>query len=159
MLGKTLAATLAFVISCAGGPVQAAEVKVLCASGMREIVSDLQPQLRQAASAEMSVSFGEAGDLRIQGGEIVDIAVLPRVVLDQVIKDGNVVPATALDIAQSSIGIGVRKDGPRPDISSPAKFKQVLLSAKTIVMTDPASGGVAGVHVADVFRRLEIISS
>jgi ABC-type molybdate transport system substrate-binding protein len=61
VLGKTLAATLAFVISCAGGPVQAAEVKVLCASGMREIVSDLQPQLRQAASAEMSVSFGEAG--------------------------------------------------------------------------------------------------
>ena len=159
MLGKTLAATLAFVISCAGGPVQAAEVKVLCASGMREIVSDLQPQLRQAASAEMSVSFGEAGDLRkrIQGGEIVDVAVLPRVVLDQVIKDGNVVPATALDIAQSSIGIGVRKDGPRPDISSPAKFKQVMLSAKTIVMTDPASGGVAGVHVADVFRRLEIM--
>src|SRR6516225_7824533 len=112
-------------------PVQAAEVKVLCASGMREIVSDLQPQPRQAASAEMSVSFGEAGDLRkrIQGGKIVDIAVLPRVVLDQVIKDGNVVPATALDIAQSSIGIGVRKDGPRSDISSPAKFKQVMLSA------------------------------
>ena len=49
------------------------------------------------------------------------------------------------------------KEGPRPDISSAEKFKQVLLAAKTIVVTDPASGGVAGVHVADVFRRLGIM--
>jgi molybdate transport system substrate-binding protein len=31
------------------------------------------------------------------------------------------------------------------------------LAAKTIVVGDPASGGVAGVYVADVFRRLGIM--
>jgi molybdate transport system substrate-binding protein len=50
----------------------------------------------------------------------------------------------------------VRKDGPKVDIGSVDKFKQVFLSAKAIAVTDPASGGVAGVHVADVFRRLGI---
>lgn len=126
---------------------------------MREIVSELQPRLGQVAGQQVSMSFGEAGDprKRIQGGEIADVAVLPRIVLDQVAADGNVVAATIIDISQSSIGIGVRKDGPKPDISTAEKFKQVLLAAEAIVVTDPASGGVAGVHVADVFRRLGIM--
>jgi len=125
---------------------------------MREIVSELQTRLGQVAGQPMSVSFGEAGDLqkRIQGGEIADVAILPRIVLDQVAADGNVVAGTIIDISQSSIGIGVRKDRPIPDISSAEKFKQALSAAKVIVATDPASGGVAGVHVADVFRRLGI---
>ena len=83
--------------------------------------------------------------------------ILPRIVLDQVAADGNVIAGTIIDISQSSIGIGIRKDAPKPDIGSAEKFKQVLLAAKTIVVTDPASGGVAGVHVADVFRRLGIM--
>jgi molybdate transport system substrate-binding protein len=83
--------------------------------------------------------------------------ILPRIVLDQVAADGKVVAATIIDISQSSIGIGVRKDRPKPDISSAEKFKPVLLAAKAIVAGDPASGGVAAVHVADVFRRLGII--
>jgi len=125
---------------------------------MREIVSELQTRLGQVAGQPMSVSFGEAGDLqkRIQGGEIADVAILPRIVLDQVAADGNVVAGTIIDISQSSIGIGVRKDRPIPDISSAEKFKQALSAAKVIVATDPASGGVAGVHVADGFRRLGI---
>src|SRR5262245_7178792 len=126
---------------------------------MREIVSELQTRLGQVAGQPMSVSFGEAGDLRkrIQGGEIGDVVILPRIVLDQVAADGNVVAGAIIDISQSSIGIGVRKDGPKPDIGSAEKLKQVLLAAKTIVVGDPAYGGVAAVHVADVFRRLGIV--
>jgi molybdate transport system substrate-binding protein len=142
----------------ASNATNAAEIKILCASGMREIVSDLQSRLGQVVGQQVIVSFGEAGDLRkrIQGGEIADIAVLPRIVLDQVVADGNIVSGTTIDISQSAIGIAVRKDGPKPDISSAEKLKRVLLSAKAIVVTDPASGGVAGVHVDDLFQRLGI---
>jgi molybdate transport system substrate-binding protein len=158
-LGQLISAALS--MSIAGtifSAAVAAEVSILCASGMREVVTELQPQLGRIVGQQVKISFGEAGDLRkrIQGGEIADVAVLPRIVLDQVKADGKVVAGTIIDIAQSSIGIGVRKDGPKPDIGSADKFKQVLLAAKIIVVTDPASGGVAGVHVADVFRRLGI---
>jgi molybdate transport system substrate-binding protein len=159
MINKSLIATLIFALSFASNAANAADVKILCASGMREVVSELQPRIGQITGQQVSISFGEAGDLRkrIQGGEVADVAILPRIVLDQVASDGNIVPGTIIDISQSSIGIGVRKDGPKPDIGSPEKFKQVLLAAKAIVVTDPASGGVAGVHVADVFRRLGIM--
>ena len=159
MINKSLVAVLIFGLPFASNTVNAADVKILCASGVREIISELQPRLGQIVGQQVDISFGEAGDLRkrIQGGEIADVAILPRIVLDQVASDGNVVAGTIIDISQSSIGIGVRKDGLRPDISSAEKFRQVLLAAKAIVVTDPASGGVAGVHVADVFRRLGVM--
>jgi molybdate transport system substrate-binding protein len=159
MINKSLIAALIFALPFASNAANAADLKILCASGMREIVSELQPRLAQVVGGQVSISFGEAGDLRkrIQGGEIADVAILPRIVLDQVAADGNVVAETIIDISQSSIGIGVRKDGPKPDISTADKFKDVLLGAQAIVVTDPASGGVAGVHVADVFRRLGIM--
>jgi molybdate transport system substrate-binding protein len=144
----------------ASNAVDAAEIKILCASGMREVVSEVQPQLARIAGQQVSISFDEAGELRkrLQGGEIADIAILPRIVLDEVAADdGNIVPATIIDISQSSIGIGVRKDAPKPDIGSAEQFKHVLLAAKAIVVGDPASGGVAAVHVANVFRRLGIM--
>ena len=158
MINKVLATVLACTAYLASN-VDAAEMKILCASGMREVVSELQPQLARIAGQQVSISFDEAGELRkrLQGGEIADIAILPRIVLDEVAADGNIVPATIIDISQSSIGIGVRKDAPKPDIGSAEQFKQVLLAAKAIVVGDPASGGVAAVHVANVFRRLGIM--
>jgi molybdate transport system substrate-binding protein len=157
-INKALIAILVSVVNLASSASNAADIKILCASGMREIVSELQTRLGQVAGQRVIISFGEAGDLRkrIQGDEVVDVAVLPRIVLDQVVADDNVVLGTIIDISQSSIGIGVRKDGPKPDISSAEKLKQVLLAAKAIVVTDPASGGVAGVHVDNVFQRLGI---
>ncbi len=158
MINGLVIAALAFALPFAATVAKASGVKIFCASGMREIVSELEPRLREVVGQQVSISFGEAGDLhtRIQGGEIADVAILPRIVLDQVAGEGNVVAGTILNISQSSIGIGVRVDGPKPDISSAEKFKHVLLAAKAIVVTDPASGGVAGVHVADVFQRLGI---
>lgn len=159
LINKSFVIALTFALPFASNLADAAEVKILCASGMREIVSELQTRLGQVVGQQVSISFDEAGELRkrIQEGEIADVAILPRVVLDQVAADGNVVAGTIINISQSSIGIGVRKDRPKPDISTPEKFKEVLLAANAIVVGDPGSGGVAAVHVADVFRQLGIM--
>jgi molybdate transport system substrate-binding protein len=159
MIKKPLIAALICALPFALSSAKAADIKLLCASGMREILSELQSRLGQTVGQEVSITFGEAGDVRkrIQGGEVADVVILPRIVLDQVAADGNVIAGTIIDISQSSIGIGVRKDGPKPDISSAEKLKQVLLAAKAIVVGDPAAGGIAAVHVADVFRRLGIM--
>jgi molybdate transport system substrate-binding protein len=159
MIRKSLAAAaLAVSAVLISSGAHAADVKILCASGMREVVSELQPQLERTTGQRVTVSFGEAGDLRkrIQDGEIADVIVLPRIVLNQVLAEGNVVPGTIVDLAQSSMGIGVRADAPKPDISSADGLKRALLAAKSIAVTDPASGGVAGVYIADVFQRLGI---
>ena len=141
-----------------GANANAAEVRVLCANGMRTVLTELHPQLERATGQRVTMSFGEAGNLRkrVQDGEIADVIVLPRVVLDQVLADGNIAPGTTVDVAQSSMGIGIRADAPKPDISSSDGLKRAFLAAKSIAITDPATGGVSGVHIADVFKRLGI---
>ena len=71
MINKTLAAVLACTAYLVSNAADAAEIKILCASGMREVVSELQPQLARIVGQDVSISFGEAGDLRkrIQGGD------------------------------------------------------------------------------------------
>jgi molybdate transport system substrate-binding protein len=160
MIRKSAAGTimLAVVLLWRGIGAHADEVKVLCANGMRAVLSELQPQFERTTGHKVAASFGEAGDLRkrIQDGEMVDVIVLPRVVLDQLLAQNKVVPSTAVDLGRSAMGLGVRSDALKPDISSAEGLKRALLAAKSIAITDPATGGVSGVHIAEVFRRLGI---
>jgi molybdate transport system substrate-binding protein len=147
----------AVLLGCGVGA-DAAEIKVLCANGMKAVLTELQPQFERTTGHRVTASFGEAGDLRkrIQGGEVVDVIVLPRVVLDQLLTQDKIVPGTTVDLGQSGMGLGVRTDAPKPDIGSAEGLKRALLAAKSIAITDPATGGVSGVHIAEVFQRLGI---
>ena len=82
-----------------GSVASAAEINVLSASGMREVMTELHAALERAAGQRVTMSFAEAGDLRrrIREGEVGDVIVLPRVVLDQVVVDGNIVPGTTVN--------------------------------------------------------------
>src|SRR3954451_12607435 len=97
---RSLTTALTFALVFASTAAKASDLKILCASGMREIVGELQPRLGQIVGQQVSISFGEAGDLRtrIQDGEVADVVILPRIVLDQVAADGNVVAGTIIDI-------------------------------------------------------------
>ena len=158
MINKVLATVLACTAYLASNAVDAAEMKILCASGMREVVSELQPELARIAGQQVSISFDKAGELqkRLQGGEIADIAILPRIVLDEVAADGNIVPATIIDISQAyrhRRAQGCAEAGHRLG----GAVQAGALGRQGDVVGDPASGGVAAVHVANVFRRLGII--
>ena len=45
MINKSVIAALMFALPFASAVAEASDVKILCASGMREIVSELQPRL------------------------------------------------------------------------------------------------------------------
>lgn len=73
MFNKSLFAVLILALSFLAKGANAADVKILCASGMREIVSELQPAFEHVVG-RVNIDFGEAGDLRkrLQGGEAAD---------------------------------------------------------------------------------------
>jgi molybdate transport system substrate-binding protein len=50
----------------------------------------------------------------------------------------------------------VQKGAPRPDISTPEKFKEALLAAKSIAMSNPVGGGTSGGVLMRAFERLGI---
>jgi molybdate transport system substrate-binding protein len=149
---------LALVILAGGAVADAAEAKVICANGMRDTVRDLREQLESATGQKVTMTFGEAGNLRrgLQAGDSGDVIILPRTVRDQALADGTIAPGTTVDLARTEIGAGVRAGTAKAGKKSADGFKRALLAAKAIVITDPASGGVSGVHMAAVFERLGI---
>jgi molybdate transport system substrate-binding protein len=140
------------------GPARADDVKVFGAGAVRAIVSELAQAFQQETGHTVTLSFGTVGVTRrkLASGEPVDVVIMTDVAVDDVAKQGAVVPGTRTDIARTGMGVGVREGAPRPDISTADAFKATLLGARSLVYVDPAQGATSGIHFASVLERLGI---
>jgi molybdate transport system substrate-binding protein len=93
---------------------------------------------------------------RVMSGEPFDVIVVNSVAFDDLVKQGKFPAGSKVILAHSGIGVAVRAGAAKPDISTPEKFKQALLQAKSIIATDPATGGTSGVHFAKAIQTLGI---
>ena len=155
------ATNIGFMFLLVGGiAAQAAEVKVLSAIGIQEVMEDLGPKFERATGHTLAITFGSLGAVvkRVQDGETSDVVIIPRQGIDRFVKDGKAVAANVTVLARSGIGVAVRKGAPKPDISSPEALKRTLLAAKSITYgnPDPVIGGASGIHFAKVLDRLGI---
>jgi molybdate transport system substrate-binding protein len=159
VIGLAAFATLADHDARNGGALASdAEVRVLSAGGMRQVMLDLGPKFERATGYRLNVSFDSGAVIvnRLEGGVHADVVLLPRPGIDRLADAGKLVAGSAADLATSRVGVAVRKGSPKPDISTPEAFKRMMLAAKTIACPDPALGGSSGVHIAKVFERLGI---
>ena len=88
-------------------------------------------------------------------GEAFDVAiVLPP--YPELLASGNVVADSAIPLASLTEAIAVRMGAPKPDISTPAAVKRMLLMAKSVSYSDPASTP-SGIAARAVFQKLGIV--
>lgn len=148
--GWMAAAALALSVSMSA----AAEVKVLTAGAMKQVVLALQPEFEKQGH-KLVVDNDTAGALRkrIEAGESFDLAVVTPGVIDALGTVGKVVPGTKTNLARVAIGVMVRKGAKLPDISSVDAFKRALMEAKTVAYIDPASGGSSGIYLDKLFEK------
>ena len=137
---------------------EAAEIRVFSANGVKAIMADVVPRFESMTGHKLIVTRGEAGVLRrrILEGDGFDVAFLPAQALRDLATLNKVAANSMVDIAHTDVGMAVRAGATKPDTSSADAFKRSLLAAATIVITDPASGGVSGVHFVSVLKRLGI---
>ena len=145
------------IIALSVSSTNAAEVKVLTAGAMKQVVLALQPDFEKLGH-KLVVDNDTAGALqkRIEGGEAFDVAVITPGVLDQLAGKNKVVPATKANLARVAIGVMVRPDAKLPDISTVDAFKQALMDAKSIAYINPASGGSSGIYLDKLFEKMGI---
>jgi molybdate transport system substrate-binding protein len=157
-LAAIIAISLVSITAGDSAAANAAELKVLSANGIREALGDLAGEFERTTGNKVTISYGEAGEIRkrVQDGESFDVTVLPMSVLEELLKQGKIAPGSAANVARTTFGMGVRSGGPKPDVSSADALRRSLLAVKSIVITDPATGGVSGVHFASVLERLGI---
>ena len=131
----------------------AAEIRVLCSTGMSSVMSVLVPEFERTSGHKLSIAYDTANLLmgRIKGGEAADLAILTGPAMDELLKQGKVAGRT--DLARSGVGISVRSGAPKPDIGSVEALKRALLDAKSVAYT---TTGASGVYFAGLIERLGI---
>jgi molybdate transport system substrate-binding protein len=133
-------------------------IRVFSANGVKTIVNDIAPRFGEVTGLRLTVSFGEAGEVRgrILDGDAFDLALLPAAALADLAGLGKIDGGSIVGIARTEVGMAVRTGAAMPAVSSAEAFRRWLLGMSSIVITDPESGGVSGVHFAGVLRTLGI---
>src|SRR3954451_15138714 len=131
----------------------AAEIKLMCPAPMRTSVVELVAQFERASPHKVTIVHTPSRMIveRIQGGEAFDVSILTAEATNGLIKQGKV--ARRVDIARSSIGLGVRAGTSKPDVSSAEAVKRTLLAEKSFARNE---GADSGKHMLAVFERLGI---
>ena len=135
----------------------AAEVKILTAGAMKEVVLAVVPQFERETGHKAMVVNDTAGGLarRVLGGEAFDLAIITPGAIDDLIAKGKVT-GRRVNVARVGVGVVVKEGAPRPDIATVDAFKRALLGAKSVAYIDPAAGGSSGIYVAGLLDKLGI---
>lgn len=137
---------------------QAADIRVLSSSNMRPILAELNALFERTTGRRWSVMIAEAVPVRdrILSGELVDVAITQRPLLDELLAKGRLVPGSVVDVARSTVSLVVRTGSPQPNISSVDAFRRSLLSSTSIAYPDPNAGGLAGIYLIRALEGLGI---
>jgi molybdate transport system substrate-binding protein len=153
-------ALLAASLLLLAGAASAAEIKVMTSGGFTAAYNELTPQYEQATQDKVATAYGastggapDSIPSRLERGEPADIVILAAPALEELVKQGKVVPGSRVDLVRSTIGMAVRSGAPKPDISTVDALKRTLLDAKSIAYSASASG----VYLStELFQRLGI---
>jgi molybdate transport system substrate-binding protein len=146
LASRTVAPFVVSILSFAG-VARADEIRVMTSGAFTAAYLQIIPEFERTTQDNIvtayGASMGNAPDSipsRLQRGEPVDVVILAAGALDELIKQGKVVPGSRVDLVRSSIGMAVRAGAPKPDISSVDALKRTLLEAKSIAYSASASG-------------------
>jgi molybdate transport system substrate-binding protein len=157
---RQAAALAAWFILQSATAAAADEIRVMTSGAFTAAYLELVPRFEQTTRHTVVTVFGgsmgngpETIPNRLQRGEPADVVILAASALDELIKQGKVVPGSRVDLVRSAIGMAVRAGAPKPDISSVAALTETLLRAKSIAYSASASG----VYLStELFQRLGI---
>jgi len=128
-------------------------IRVLSTIGMRTVLEEVVPAFERARNVTVARVYDSSVALlrRIGAGETGDAAVFTAAAIDDLMAQGKV--ARRVDLTRSGVGVAVRAGAPRPDISTPAAFREALLAARSIAHSRT---GASGIYFVSLTERLGI---
>jgi len=150
-------AAIAILLSACNIALAQTEVTLIAPGGIRAPIEKLIPSFEKKTGYKVNPTFGSGGGTKQQvvRGDVFDVPIVQPPYPD-VIASGNVVESTATPLAAVAVGVAVKKGAAKPDISTAEAVKKMLLSAKSIVCPDAATGAAAGVSINDMLKKLGI---
>ncbi len=135
-----------------------ATLRLLSAGAVQKMATDFAADFEREAGHKIELNFATAGTVRDRaaGGEALDVVISSQEAIGKLNRPGFFVPGSVADLASTATCLFNRAGEPKPDISTPEKFKQTLLDVKRFTYSDPAGGGTGGRLFVAVLNRLGI---
>lgn len=133
----------------------ATPITVRSSNSSRPVLDLLLPVFEEESGHQVELILDTAKNslARIQAGERADAAVLLGTSIDKLAAQEVLIKGSAQPFARSTIGIGVLKGAPKPDISTVEAFKRTMLNAQSIAHT---VHGPSGAYFPGLMDRLGI---
>jgi molybdate transport system substrate-binding protein len=127
-------------------------ITMIASNAVREPYGELLPAFEKSAGHTVTVSWGGTVDIvkRVESGEITDIVIIPAARIDDLIAKGLI--ASRTDLMRSGVGVAARAGVPKPDVSSVAELKRVLVAAQSVVL----SSGPSSLYMPALFEKLGV---
>ena len=136
------------------------ELKLFSGGAAQAVVIGLQPAFQTVHGCTLSPTFGAVGAMRdkLLAGEACDLLVLSAALIDQLMRQGHVVPGSARDLGPVATGIAV-PDGAAPvDVGTSEALKRTLSAAHGLYVPDLTQSS-AGIHIARMLTALGLDES
>jgi molybdate transport system substrate-binding protein len=128
---------------------------------MHGVIVSLDTTFAGIVGKPVHPSFANSGGVRarVMAGERADVAISTAAAIDELARQGKVLPTTVTALARSPIGVAVRTGTPRPGIGTVEAFNHALIAAKSIAIADPATGSPSGNYLVGLFERMSLAAS
>ena len=130
------------------------EILVIAPGGIKVALDQLIPVFEGKTGYKVKATYGSGPGSRqmVARGDAVDVPIV-QTPLDEVVKSGHVVEASAKQLASIELGVAVKKGALKPDMSSPEAVKKTLRAAKSIVYPD-AKTAAAGINFDLALKKM-----
>jgi molybdate transport system substrate-binding protein len=135
----------------------AAELQILTSGSTYDAENELGQGFTKQTGNTLVFSQGSTGMMldKLKSGAPADIVVLSTEAIDALDKEGALLKGSKVAIGSSALGMAIAKGAPKPDISTPEKFRAALFAAKTVLRGDPTRGGTSSIPIDNLLKRPE----
>jgi molybdate transport system substrate-binding protein len=133
---------------------RSAEIKVIAANALKDGYTELVASFEKLSGHKVITTWAGTVNAtkRVNDGEVYDLVIIGSNNIDQLIATGKLAAGSRADFAKTGVGIAVRADMPKPDVSSGDAVKAAVLAAKSIVY----SAGPSGAYVEGMLKKMGV---
>jgi molybdate transport system substrate-binding protein len=148
----------AALLALAASPAAAADISVFSSGAPSAVLKVLAVAFARDTGNRVEFTIGTPGDLqnKLAAGATPDLVAAPAPVIEKLEKAGTLKAGSRIDLARVGVGVVVRAGAPQPDISTVEAMRKMLLTAQSIVYTNPDGSGFAGKAVARMIEQMGI---
>jgi molybdate transport system substrate-binding protein len=135
----------------AAEPAPPAEIRVLTVGGTRIAMEALQQQYEAMSDNTLTISFNNPAMIeQLMVEEDFDVIVAAITSVNAAADMSLLEPGTQQRFARTGIGLSVRTGAELPDISTPEGFRNTLLAANSIAISNPEGYNGSGVQTVRI---------